>query len=167
VKTLLVDSDLRRPVLDVLFTGSVRKTGLTSHLGHVIQWQDAVRETTVDGLYLLAAGVGVKNASEILSSRTMFTLIKEAKDAYGIVFFDSPPLLPVTDAAVLASFVDGVILVIRAEKTSREDVEHSMEILKSVNADVLGAVLTGVENTRYKGYDDYYHMHLKKRNEKK
>jgi len=167
VKTLLVDSDLRRPVLDVLFTGSIRKTGLTSHLGHVIQWKQAVRETTVEGLYLLAAGVGVKNASEILSSRSMFTLIKEAKDEYGIVFFDSPPLHPVTDAAVLASFVDGVILVVRAEKTSREDVKRSMEILKSVNADILGAVLTGAENTRYKGYDDYYQVHYKKRGEKK
>ncbi len=160
VKTLLVDSDLRRPVLDILFIGVNRKIGLTNYLGREVEWKEAVRETTVEGLHLLTAGIAVKNASEILSSKTMLSLIEEMKREYGIVIFDSPPLLPVTDATVLASVVDGVVLVVRAEKTSKEGVKRSIDLLRSVGAKVLGAVLTGVHSPDLYEYRDYYSHYL-------
>jgi len=159
LKTLLVDSDLRRPILDVLFTGSHRKVGLTNYLAREINWREAVRETTVNGLYLIPAGVGVKNASEILSSKLMWSFIEEIKKEYGIVFFDSPPLLPVTDAAVLAALVDGVILITKIGKTSREGIKRSMDILRDVRAKILGTVLTGVRGPDYYGYKDYYNTY--------
>jgi len=125
-----------------------------------VEWKEAVRETTVEGLHLLTAGIAVKNASEILSSKTMLSLIDEMKREYGIVIFDSPPLLPVTDATVLASVVDGVVLVVRAEKTSREGVKRSIDLLRSVGAKVLGAVLTGVHSPDLYEYRDYYSHYL-------
>ena len=159
LKTLLVDSDLRRPILDVLFTGSHRKVGLTNYLAREINWQEAVRETTVNGLYLIPAGVGVKNASEILSSKLMWSFIEEVKKEYGIVLFDSPPLLPVTDGAVLAALVDGVILIAKMGKTSRDGIKRSIDILKDVNAKIIGTVLTGVRGPDYYGYKDYYNTY--------
>jgi len=159
-KTLLVDSDLRKPVLDVLFMGSHRKVGLTNHLGREIGWQEAIRETSVSGLYIMAAGTGVTNAPEIISSKSMVSFIKEARREYGITVFDSSPLLPVVDATILASVVDGVILVARASKTSRDGLRRSMEVLRSAKANILGVVLTGVDIFDISRYRGYYHAYL-------
>lgn len=156
VKTLLVDSDLRRPVLDFLFMGSHRRIGLTNYLGREVKWQDAVRETAVKGLHLLSAGVGVKNASEVLGSKSMVSLIQEAKKEYGLIIFDSPPLLPVTDAAVLASIIDGIVLIVKADKTMREDVRHSLDLLNNMKTKFMGVVLTGVKSVGHYKYRDYY-----------
>ena len=167
VKTLLVDSDLRKPVLDILFTGSERKIGLTNYLGKEVLWTEAVRETATKGLYLLSAGMGVSNASELLSSRRMYRLIEEAKEVFNIVLFDSPPMLPVADAMILASVVDGVVLVVKADKTKREGVRRSMDILENANANVLGALVTGVELHDLYGYRNYYASYVEKKHERK
>lgn len=159
-KTLLVDGDLRKPVLDILFMGSHRKVGLTNVLGSELSLTDAVRETAVSGLYLLASGTEVKNAPEILTSKSMRTFIQEASDEYGIVIIDSPPLLPVTDATVLASLVDSVILVSRAAITSREEVIRATELLQNAEVDILGAVLTGVDASTIVGYQNYYNAYF-------
>ena len=159
-KTLLVDSDLRKPVLDVLFMGSHRKVGLTNHLGREIGWKEAIRETSVNGLYIMAAGTSVTNAPEIISSKSMVSFIKEARQEYGIMVFDSSPLLAVVDATILSSVVDGVILVARASKTSREGLRRSMEVLRSAEANILGVVLTGVYISDLYRYRDYYHVYF-------
>lgn len=156
VKTLLVDSDLRKPVLDILFMGSGRKTGLTNYLGRGVDWHKIIRETTVQGLHLMAAGTGVKNASEILGSKSMESFIEESGNEYGMVIFDSPPLLPVTDATILASVVDGVVLVAGVGKTSKESVKRAMELLENAEANVLGVVVTGMPIADMYGYREYY-----------
>lgn len=161
VKTLLVDTDLRRPVLDVLFMGSHRKIGLSNYLGREMGWRDVLRETAVTGLHLMGAGTCVKNAPEILSSKSMLSFLKGAKSEYGIVIFDSPPLLPVTDAMLLASMVDGVVLVVKAGKTKKESVNRSIEILKNIEAHILGVVMTNVPSENLYGYRDYYDAYLK------
>lgn len=161
VKTLLVDTDLRRPVLDVLFMGSHRKIGLSNYLGREMGWRDVLRETAVTGLHLIGAGAGVKNAPEILSSKSMLSFLKGAKNEYGIVIFDSPPLLPVTDAMVLASIVDGVILVVKSGKTKKESVNRSIDILRNIEAHILGVVLTNVPSQDLYSYRDYYDAYLK------
>ena len=159
VKTLLVDSDLRKPVLDVLFMGSHKNVGLTNSLGQEVDWKKGIRETSIIGLDLLSAGAIVKNASELLSSKTMLSFVHEIKNAYGMIIFDSPPLLPVTDATVLASVLDGVILVIKSGKTTLEGVRRSLDLLKSVEARLLGAVLVGVSSANVYGYKDYYRIY--------
>jgi tyrosine-protein kinase Etk/Wzc len=156
VRTLLIDSDLRRPVLDVLFIGSRRKLGLTNHLNREIDWKEAVRETAIKGLYFLSAGDGVKNAPELLSSKAMLSFIQETKKEFSIVLLDSPPILPVSDAMVLAATVDGVILVVRSGKSSRISLERSVNLLKRTDTPILGIVLTDLQGPDLYGYKDYY-----------
>jgi tyrosine-protein kinase Etk/Wzc len=156
IKTLIVDSDLRRPVLDVLFTGSHRKTGLTNYLNRKQTWRDAVRETSVKDLYLLPSGMDVKNAPELLSSNLMFRFIEEAKQAFGMVLFDSPPVLPVTDAAVLATLLDGIVMVVRSARTGKDDLIKAGRILRGMGGHLLGGVLTGVHRDDLSGYRDHY-----------
>jgi capsular exopolysaccharide synthesis family protein len=156
IKTLIVDSDLRRPVLDVLFTGSHRNAGLTRYLNRKQDWQDAVRETSVKELFLLPSGTDVKNAPELLSSNLMFRFIEEAKKAFGMVLFDSPPLLPVTDAAVLSTLLDGIVMIVRSSRTTRDDLLKAMQILHDMGGHVLGGVLTDVHKDDLTGYRDRY-----------
>jgi len=167
VKTLLVDCDLRRPVLDVLFMGSHRKMGLTNFLAQEVSWKEALRETSINGLYLMGAGMGVKNASELLSSKMLLTFIQEAKKEYGLILFDSPPLLPVTDATILASLVDGVVLIVRNDKTSSHKVKNAMDLLKNVRAQLFGAILLGLKPKDTYAYKDYYGSYMDNIEDKK
>ena len=82
--------------------------------------------------------------------------IEEAKKEFRFVIFDSPPMLPITDATILASAMDGVVLVVRAERTTREGVQRSIELLGHIEANILGSVVTGVNIHDFYGYDDYY-----------
>jgi len=162
VKTLLVDTDLRRPVLDILFMNSHRKVGVTNRMCTKNGWRDALRETSVRGLDLLPAGPAIKNAPDLLSSKSMFRFIQEAKREYGLILLDSPPLLPVTDGTILASLVDGVIIIVNAGKTTRESVQKSVELVNSVDGNLLGIVLTNAKSAEVYGYRDYYRHYRKK-----
>jgi capsular exopolysaccharide synthesis family protein len=159
IKTLLVDSDLRKPVLDVLFTGSHKRIGLTNYLSKTISWNEGIRETKEKGLYFYAAGSYSKNAPELITLNSMKRFIREAKNEFGAILFDSPPILPVTDAMALASIVDSVILVVRADRTSREATYRAIELLKDVGVTFLGVIVTGVDNSELYGYGSYYHSY--------
>ena len=165
VKTLLVDSDLRRPVLDMLFLGASRKIGITNYLDRQITFDDSIRETSVVNLDLMAAGMKVKNAPELLSSKAMITFMNDIKTHYGIVLFDSPPMLPITDATILSAVVDGVILVIRAEKTSKESVIRSVDLIKQTGTQFLGILMTGINIHQLHGYKDYYSYYMEEMEE--
>ncbi len=160
-KTLLVDGDLRRPVMDTLFLGSPRKVGLTNLLTKNRIMDYAIRETSINKLHLMAAGTPVSNAPELLSTRWMKSFLQEAKSIYKMILIDSPPVLPVTDANILASVVDGVVLVMRSGKTSREDVRHAFELLNKVPCYKFGAVLTGIKDAKLYEYKQYYSSYAK------
>jgi capsular exopolysaccharide synthesis family protein len=143
-RVILADADLRRPVQHKLF-GLHDAPGLTN----LVIDGDASREpplqpTGVPNLQLLASGPLPPNPSELLSSRRMTEIIAGLAERADVVLFDAPPVIAVTDAAVLASRVDGVLLVIYAGKTRREYVEKARALLDKVNAHVVGAVLTNV-----------------------
>jgi len=167
VKTLLIDCDLRRPVLDVLFMGSHRKMGITNYLAQEVSWKEALRETSINGLYLMGAGTGVKNASELLSSKLLAKFIHEAKEEFGLILFDSPPLLPVTDATILASLVDGVVLIVRNDKTAIHQVKSAMDLLKNVSTKLFGAILLGLKPQDSYAYKDYYGTYMENLKDKK
>jgi Mrp family chromosome partitioning ATPase len=86
----------------------------------------------------------------------MSAFVQEARRVYDIVILDSPPLVPVTDAAVLSALMDGIVLVIRVGKTSIDGLKRSLELLKPVGKRILGVVLTGIEKSGYYGYRHYY-----------
>jgi capsular exopolysaccharide synthesis family protein len=156
IRTLLIDGDLRKPVLDVLFTGSPRQVGLSSVLNKKAEWKDTLRETSVSNLFLMPAGPEVKNAPELLGAYRMAHIVEEAKKEFGIVLFDSTPLLPVTDAALLATLLDGVILVVRASCTKREELTRSIQTVNSVRGHLLGSIVTGVHRSDLSDYANYY-----------
>ncbi len=155
-KTLLIDADLRKPVMDTLFLGSPRKLGLTNLINKKMKLEDVIRETSIRKLHLLAAGTAVHNAPELLSSRLMQFFLQQAKKDYAIILIDSPPILPVTDANILASLVDGVVLVIKSGQTSRKDVQRSFDLLNRVKCHHFGTVITEVKETNLYEYKQYY-----------
>jgi non-specific protein-tyrosine kinase len=143
LKVVLVDADLRRPVQHALF-GLAPGDGLAQSLlagqinGHVRPIEGT------EGLEVLPGGELPSNPSELLASPRMRAFLEKLRDQADLVIVDSSPLLPVTDAAVLASKVDGVLLVIDAGRTPRGEVRQAVESLRRVDARLLGAVLNGV-----------------------
>lgn len=156
LSVILVDSDLRRPVLHKIFD-LPNKKGLTSVLLDGEPSLDGRLQTTqVENLRVLTSGPLPPNPSELLGSQKMKSLIETLKGKADVVLLDSPPSLVVTDAAVLAGQVDGVLLVANAGKTRREMAQRAKEDLIKVGANVLGAVLNKL-SPRGAGYYYYYY----------
>ncbi|HNT65848.1 MAG TPA: polysaccharide biosynthesis tyrosine autokinase [bacterium] len=159
-RTLLIDADLRRPILHKLFNIS-KSVGLTNILVGRATLEEAVKQVPkLPDLDILNCGVIPPNPAELLGSKNMKELLEYAKQHYNIILIDTPPSLAVTDAAILSSYVDGLLLVIRAGGTQREAGRRAYEQLKKVNAPILGAVLNGIEAANVYGSTYYYyHYH--------
>jgi non-specific protein-tyrosine kinase len=139
-RTILVDSDLRRPSLHALF-GIPNDRGLTT----MLLQDDApapLVETPIEGLRLLPSGPVPPNPSELLASRRLEGAIARLVGDADLVLFDSPPALAVSDAAVLSRRVDGVVLVVSAGRTRREHAARARQVLERAGARLLGVVLT-------------------------
>ena len=144
-----VDCDLRRPTLHKVF-GLGSEPGLTTAILDRSS-ADIRQKTSVDGLTLVACGPLPPNPSELLGSQRFQEMLGElAKDA-DVVLLDAPPIVAVSDAAVLASKVDGVILVVNAGKTKRDLATRARSLLEKANANILGVVLNNapVEKSLY------------------
>lgn len=140
-RTILVDADLRRPSLHTLFDLG-NSQGLTTMAveDHALA-APPLADTGVENLWLLPSGPLPPNPAEILGSRRMEEIISALQTRADMVLFDAPPVIAVTDAAVLGTKVDGVLLVIRAGKTRREHAQRAKELLERVNVRLVGAVL--------------------------
>ena len=157
---LLLDADLRRPRLQKVFKGKLN-LGLVNYLAANIQLDDIIQPTEVPNLAVVLSGPIPPNPSELLASDRMKHLIEEVRGKYAYVIFDSPPVLAVTDAIVLAASADGVVLTVHGGKTPRDLVQRSAERLRQANIPVLGAILNNLDLHQYgytyrKSYYDYY-----------
>lgn len=157
---LLVDADLRRPRLQKVFTGKMN-LGLVNYLAANIPLDDIIQPTEVPNLSVVLSGPIPPNPSELLASDRMKHLIEEVRGKFAYVIFDSPPVLAVTDAVVLAAYADGVVLCVHGGQTPRELVQRSAERLRQANIPVLGAILNNLDLHQYgytyrKSYYDYY-----------
>lgn len=157
LRTLLLEADLRRPSLHLMF-GMRGTRGLTTAIVGQVTPQEAVASTDVPNLSVMLAGAIPPNPVELLGSEQMSELLGRLKQMYDVVILDSPPLIPVADPAVLASRCDGVILVVRAGKTDRRRLGDSAQILERVGGRLLGVVANflrrGEEDLDY-GYYQY------------
>jgi len=153
-RTLLVDADLRRAVLDKTFSVP-RSPGLTEVIIGETTLAAAVNATAVPNLFVLGSGHLPPNPSELLGSAAMRAVLTEAKERFDVVLFDSPPLLAVTDAAVLATMVDGTVLVVRMGSTARQAVRRALAQLQAVRGRVLGSVMNDVDLRRSSYYGGY------------
>jgi capsular exopolysaccharide synthesis family protein len=143
-KVCLVDCDLRRPSLHRLF-GIANDVGLTSMIrDETLRDAPPVQETQVPGLWLLPSGPLPPNPSELLGSKRMEEVIAKLKEQADMILFDTPPSTVVTDAAVLASKVDGVLLVFSAGRTKRDHAQKAKALMEKVNARLVGVVLNNV-----------------------
>jgi capsular exopolysaccharide synthesis family protein len=143
-KVILVDCDLRRPTLHKLF-GLAHGQGLTTMMvDEKALSNPPLQETGVPGLLLLASGPLPPSPSDLLGSRRMDRALALLKERADIVLLDSPPVMAVSDAAVLATKVDGVLLVVSAGQTKRDSVQAAKAKLQQVSANLLGAVLMNV-----------------------
>ena len=143
-RVLLVDADLRRPTLHRVF-GLLRGRGLSHILKSLLPLHAVVQSTSIEGLDLLAAGPEIQNHSEELMSMNLRSMIQEIRSSYDIAIIDSPPLLSVTDAAIIGSMVDGIVLVAGASVIRRPDAARVVDLLRAVETPVLGTVINGLE----------------------
>ena len=154
-RVILVDTDLRRPTLHQMFRLPA-EPGLTDLFLNNQTLDQVIRETTVPGLHLLACGKLPPNPAELLASALMDRLILTLKDLYDILLFDSPPILPVTDAVLLASKTKHLLWVISAGKTRTDALRRAREALAQVDAKVVGIVLNRITSGGGYGYYYYY-----------
>lgn len=153
-KVLLVDADMRKPTVHYTFRIDNLR-GLSNVLVGESSLEEAIVESDVDHLHLISCGPIPPNPAELLTSKKMIATIEHAKTLYDMVIFDTPPVLAVADAQILANHVDGSLLVVRSKKTEYEAAEKSKEILESAKAKLLGAVL----NDREKANSNYYYYY--------
>jgi len=173
-KTLLVEADLRKPFLHHAF-GLPRDPGLTEVIVGNKEWRECLRTVTdlmlgplgvdtlmstpnIDKLYVLTSGTPPPNPAEFLNSQRMNDLIASFREEFDVVLFDCPPILPVTDAAILASKTDGTLIVYRVGKIARSALKRAKALLENVRGRVLGVVLTGLKAETSPDYEElqYY-----------
>ena len=156
-RVLLVDTDLRRPRVHRAF-GIPSTRGITSVLVNECALSEAIVDSGVPGLSILPCGPIPVNPSELLHTARFRQMIDEAVTMFDQVIFDSPPLGAVTDAAVVAPQVKGVMLIARARETTRDAFSSALRQLRAVSANVVGAVLNEVNasDSSY-GYGGYYY----------
>ncbi len=143
-RVVLVDCDLRRPNLHRLL-GLGQKPGLTTMVvDEKAMSEPPLQDTAVPGLQLLASGPLPPSPADLLGSQRMDRILEVLKERADVVLLDAPPVVAVSDAAVLATKVDGVLLVVSAGQTKRDSVQAAKTRLEKVNANVIGAVLTNV-----------------------
>ena len=144
-KVILVDCDLRRPSLNQIFNAR-GAPGFTDMMrDDALIGKPPLQDTSVANLRLLASGTIPPNPSELLASRRMGEVIAALQQLADVVLFDAPPIVAVTDAAVLASKVDAVLLVVSAGKTKRDHAKKAKALLDKVNAHLIGTVLNNVK----------------------
>jgi tyrosine-protein kinase Etk/Wzc len=158
-RTVLIDTDLRRPVIHKIFDLEKNK-GLTNVLVGKLTLDEAIQRTNVKNLDIITSGILPPNPAELLGSSRMKALVNELKGRYDLCLFDSPPLIAVTDAAVLSKELDGVLLVVKSGQTQHDALVRGTDLLKNVGTKILGVLLNDVsrENT-YGSYYYYYYYH--------
>lgn len=153
---LLVEADMRRPMVGEQL-GIEGGAGLTNILAGQVRPDDVIQTWGTDGLHVLTAGTQPPNPSELLGSDAMHTLIGELRAQFEVIVLDTPPVLPVTDASVVAAHADTVVLVVRHARTAREQAHAAVEALSAVGAPLAGAILNAVplQQMAAGGYQSY------------
>ncbi|OKP98177.1 CpsD/CapB family tyrosine-protein kinase [Paenibacillus sp. P46E] len=155
-KVLLIDGDMRKPTAHKTFSLSNR-FGLSSLLSQQADLEEVVQESGVANLFIMTSGPIPPNPAEMMSSNRMSAVLEELRQRYDMILFDTPPLLAVTDAQIVASKSDGVIMVVSYGKVKREIAAKAKANLDRVGAKMLGVVLNNVKRKASEGYYYYYY----------
>lgn len=142
-KVLLIDADMRRPALARLLAENPTP-GLSNVLAGQVSVSDAIRAQTYSNLDVMFCGDVPPNPSELLSSQQMVKLVEDMSRKYDFVLVDAPPVNLVSDCCIIASMLDGVVLLARQNKARKDGVKQAINQLRLTNANVLGCVFNGV-----------------------
>ncbi len=166
-KVVLLDADLRRPVIHSVF-GHDKEDGITNYLMDMISYENLPKQTFLENLWIITSGSLPPNPSELLASSKMHNLLERLKKDFDRILIDSPPVIAVTDAAVLSKDVDGTILVVAANQTNKDALQRAKGLLDNINTNLIGLVLNGVDISGvYGSYYYYYHHYYAKPGKKK
>ncbi|MCB9358197.1 MAG: polysaccharide biosynthesis tyrosine autokinase [Calditrichaeota bacterium] len=158
-RVLLVDSDLRRPTLHNFFNVD-KMYGLSNVLIGSLTLKDVIKRTEVENLDLITAGDIPPNPAEMVASERMKAFLDEARAKYDVVLLDSPPVVAVTDAAILTTRADATIVVVSSGMTGRAELKRAINLIQSVGSHVLGVVLNGLDIKKmYGSYYYYFHYY--------
>ncbi len=161
---ILVDCDLRKPVLHKYMKGAKGRKGLTNVLAGEVELENCIAKFKDVNISALVAGTIPPNPSELLSSEAMSELVETLKEHYDYVIIDAPPVSVVTDAAIIGNLVDGALLVIRSKYAPLDSVKLAQKKLDEVGVKIFGTVITRYNvkaNNKKTGYSysysyDYY-----------
>ena len=166
-RTLLIDTDLRRPVLHHIF-GAKREPGFSDlFIGDDPNFDAVIKTTPKSNLFLITAGIFTPNPAELLGSYKMEKLNAYFRANFDMVFFDTPPVVAVTDSTLLGTKMDGLLLVIKSHHTDRDIALWAVNSLRKVGIKVLGSVFNDIDLTQryssYGYYKYYYHYYKSKK----
>ena len=156
-RVLLIDGDLRKPRCHRVLALE-NSAGLTEVLTGTCEVQDVIRTTVVDGLSFMSAGSLPPNPTELLGSERMSQVLAIVAHEHDVVIIDSPPVMPVSDALLLATVVDGVVLVVNSLKTSKHHVKMTCAKLEYARAKIFGVLLNEID-IKHPGYGHYSHYY--------
>jgi len=154
LNVLLIDGDLRKPTVHYTFRLE-NHTGLTNVLTRQSSLGQAVQQPEVPNLYVLTSGPIPPNPSELLASKQMGEVLAEMKEQFDMVIFDTPPILAVADAQILANQVDASLLIVSSAKTEKDAALKAKDLLTQAKSKLLGAVL----NNRKMEEGNYYYYY--------
>lgn len=155
---LVIDADLRKGRCHEML-GMQNHNGLTNVLVGSLTLEEGVQPTMVKGLFLLSRGVFPPNPVELLRSQKMKEVIDTLRQRFDFILIDSSPVIGLSDARVLCTMCDGTLFVVRGQQTTTTAARHAMEQLRMVNAQILGAVLNGID-IRAADYADYHYSYM-------
>jgi len=165
-RILLIDTDLRRPVLHHIFDVK-REPGFTDLFIENPDYESIIRQSGKENLFLLTAGIFSPNPAELIASNKMVQHLEYFKKHFDMIFFDTPPIVAVTDATLLGTKVDGLLLVVKSHHTDRDVAARAVNILRGVGVRILGTVLNDINlahrYSSYGYYKYYYHYYKSKK----
>ena len=156
-KTILIDTDLRRPVVHKVLDLN-KEPGITDYLsGAKNDFKDLVQSTSIENLYVVPSGIIPPNPSELLGSKRMSDLIKNLEKDWDMILLDSPPLVAVTDATMVSKEIDQIVMVVKVGQTDKKAFDHTINSLRNVKAPLGGIILNAV--THKNSYGSYYYYY--------
>ncbi len=160
-KTLLIDGDMRRPRIHKIFNMESTTRGLSNYLVGNTPLEELFQPTRVEGLSVLTAGPIPPNPVELLNSPRLKELFEVAARQFDRIIVDTPPVIAVTDSAILSRLVDAVIITIHGGRTHRDVCKRAIEVVQNVGGHILGVILNNVNIYRASYYDYYYYSYYR------
>ena len=165
-KTLVVESDLRRPMLSRMLKVLITQ-GIVNYLAGNCTLSDAVIQTQVNDLFVMGVETKVANPVELIGSQRFTAALHEMKQNYDVIIFDTPPINTFIEAALIAAQADGTIIVLKSGQTDHREAKDTLMQLQKANAHILGVALNDVVKTAGKDYYYYENMGKGRKNNQK